>query len=167
MTEAHQENRTATEVKEPFPVLCFPSPNPRRDSHTVFVSEKCAPFSPVKPWLKELSLVPSLYWPYSFPSRLPHIIDKDQHLRRQEISKKTTWDTFPPPGRHPAPKRPGSIALARHLSPAGRQAHGPDVTTSKSEGCANIKRLGTPGLKCIRYHAAHPEIISPPYNPAT
>lgn len=40
MTEAHQENRRATEVKEPFPVLCFPSPNPRRDSGTLFVSEK-------------------------------------------------------------------------------------------------------------------------------
>lgn len=38
---------------------------------------------------------------------------------------------------------------------------------SKSKGCANLKRLGTPGLKCIRYHTAHPERISPSHHPAT
>lgn len=76
-------------------------------------------------------------------------------------SKKATWDTFPPawqaldsmqPLPNTCPGQAGTRARYRH---------------SKSKGCANLKRLGTPGLKCIRYHTAHPERISPFHKPAT
>lgn len=73
-------------------------------------------------------------------------------------SKKATWDTFPQPSRLWTPCSPCPTPV---LDRQARYRH------SKSKGCANLKRLGTPGLKCIRYHTAHPERISPFHQPAT
>lgn len=116
---------------------------------------------------KTLSLFPSPYWFYRLPSRLPHLIDRDQHLRRKVAGKQLGA---------PSPNLAGTgLHTARDHSPCptpvpGRQAQGRRRAWHhhfKSKGWANLKRLGTPGLKCISYHTEYPEIISPLHSPVT
>lgn len=94
------------------PVLYFPSLKPRSGFCNFFVRDKSKLF----PFLfcqtvmeKKLPLF-SLQGFYSFPSRLPHLIDRDQHLRRQGAGKQLGAPS-PQPGRHQAPRRPGLQCL--------------------------------------------------------
>lgn len=142
---------------QPFPFLYFLPPNSRSDLCNLLVSEKSALFSLVKLYKKTLSSSPPCPdFTASFPDC--HIGLTDQHLGRQVAGKQP--DLPPPAGT--APPRPGSAALAQHLSGPGR--HMGQTSHSKSKRCTSLKRLGTPGLTCIRYNTEYPEIISPLHN---
>lgn len=106
--------------------------------------------------------LPVLIW--QLPFRLPHLIDGINTFRTKEQKSNLG---------HPLPKLAGTrLHAGPGLQSLPNTCPGQAGTRawyhhSRSEGYASIKRLGTPGLTCIRYHTEHPEIISPLHNPVT
>lgn len=102
------------------PVLYFPSLKPRSGFCNFFIRDKSKffPFVLSNGDGKKLPLF-SLQGFYSFPSRLPHLIDRDQHLGRQGAGKQLgapsshTWQA-------PGCTQARTAVFAQHLSQAGR-----------------------------------------------
>lgn len=112
--------------------------------------------SPLR-WKKTFLVPPAPpYWFDSFASRLPQLIDRISTSGDKEQKSKLGCPLPSPagPGLQPLPNTCPGQAGAR----AWHQH-------SRSEGYANMKRLGTPGLTRIGYHTEHPEILSPLHNP--
>lgn len=142
-----QENTAATEAFH-LSLVLFPSSRSWfRPSQ--LVREKPAPFQfSAKLWLEPV-LPPPAQLTASLAPGHTHLSGSAPRRRGAGLGAPPTPSLAPRPSPH----------LSRR---GGGQAQGPAAAA-----CARLKRAGAPGLRSIRYHPEHPEIISPLHSPVT